>query len=487
VNIGARYDFSKYGTFGNPSNGTSDVGELDLSNGTYELQNSVGSCATLGIAPCIPGGLPQPNVTIAPNGGVLWHNTYDNLQPRVGLAYRLTNRDVIRASFGVFNDEWAGITQSSQNVQGDWPSISQLLVQNLNPPTAPPPTPMENPFGGALFFPAPTPFQQVEWYQDPHAKNPYSSQWTFGVQHQLGTSTVITANYVGSRSTRLMIADYANTAVTPGPGTAAQVAARQPYPYITPTFYDQSIGRSDYNAFQFSVNHQVGRQLSFLASYTWSKTMDLGCDGFFGVEGCSIENPYNLNANWSVAGYDLPQIFSFSWLAKSPFGTGQRFDSHNSIVNFLVGHWQLNGIATLTSGAPYDVGISGDIANTGNSGCCSYGYERLNVVGNPHLANPTTSDWFNAGAFQVPQPYTFGNEGRFILRGDWFKNLDLSLFREFPVSEGKRFEFRAEMFNLTNTPTWGNPDNSYTDPHFDYVLSTRSVERQIQFALKFYF
>jgi hypothetical protein len=73
------------------------------------------------------------------------------------------------------------------------------------------------------------------------------------------------------------------------------------------------------------------------------------------------------------------------------------------------------------------------------------------------------------------------------LRADWFKNLDLSVFREFPVSESKRFEFRAEMFNSTNTPTWGTPVNNFNDPRYGRILSTRSVERQIQFALKFYF
>jgi hypothetical protein len=486
VNAGLRYDFALTSIYGDASNGTNAVGEVDFNNGTYELQTAVGSCAQLGQAPCIPGGLPQPNVTVSPNGH-MFKTTWDNWQPRLGLAYRLTPNNVLRGSFGMFNDEWAGVTQTAQNNQGDWPSNTEVLVQNLNPPTAPPTTFTESPFGAAVALPAPTPFNQVEWEQDPLAKNPYSEQWTFGVQHQLGASTVITANYVGSHSSRLMIGIYGNVAVTPGPGPAAEVAARQPYPYISPTFYDQSIGRSSYNGFQFSMKHQMGRQLSFLLSYTWSKTMDLGCDGFFGVEGCSIQNPYNLNQDRSVAGYDLPQMFSFSWVAKSPFGAGQRFDSQNKVVNFIAGNWRLNGIATLTSGQPYDVGISGDIANTGNSGSNGYGYERLNLVGNPNQANPTTGQWFNPAAFQVPQPFTFGTEGRFDLRGDWFKNLDLSVFREFPVSETKRFEFRAEMFNLTNTPTWGTPDNNYNDPHYVQVLSTRSIERQIQFALKFYF
>jgi hypothetical protein len=484
ANIGLRYDYSTWGTFGNVNNGGVYIGNMNFNTGKYELQRAVGSCAQLGVQPCIPGGLPQPNVYVSPNGG-LFNPTYDNVQPRIGLAYRLTQNDVIRGAFGVFNDEWAGVLQTAQNMGGNWPHANET-VNDMNPATAPPTRTTENPLLGSVFFPPPTPFNLVAFYQDPLVKNPWSNQWTFGVQHQLGTSTVITANYVGSHSTRLMIGEYANTAVTPGPGTAAEVAARQPYPYISPTFYDQSIGRSNYNAFQFSVKHQAGRSLSFLASYTWSKAMDVGCDGFFGVEGCSIQNIYDLNASRSVAGFDLPQIFSFGWVGQSPFGPGQRFDLHNKVANYITGHWRLNGFATLTSGAPYDVGISGDIANTGGNGGTSYGYERLNTVGNPKLANPTTGEWFNTAAFQAPAPYTFGNEGRFSLRGDWSKNLDLSVFREFPVSESKRFEFRVEMFNLTNTPTWGNPVNSFTSPYFGQVLSTRSIQREIQFALKFY-
>ena len=87
----------------------------------------------------------------------------------------------------------------------------------------------------------------------------------------------------------------------------------------------------------------------------------------------------------------------------------------------------------------------------------------------------------------MPTAYTFGNEGRNDLRSDWFKNLDLSIFREFPVTESKRFEFRFEAFNLTNTPTWGIPNATVNQPLFGEVTSTRSVERQIQFALKFYY
>jgi len=227
--------------------------------------------------------------------------------------------------------------------------------------------------------------------------------------------------------------------------------------------------------------------LSYLVSYTWSKAMDIGCSGWYGVEGCSVQNPYNLNADKSVAGFDLTHVLSASWVYQLPFGTGKRFKTGNGVVDYVVGNWQLNGILTFTSGLPYDVGVSGDIANTGMAGCCTYGYERLNLVGNPTPANQVPGDWINKSAFAVPARYTFGTLGRNALRANWFKNVDLSIFRQFPITEAKRLEFRFEMFNFTNTPTWGIPDQTYGDPTFGQVSTTRSVERQLQFALKLLF
>jgi len=140
---------------------------------------------------------------------------------------------------------------------------------------------------------------------------------------------------------------------------------------------------------------------------------------------------------------------------------------------------------TMTTGLPFSLSVPGDIANTGNGGT----YERPNLIGNPSLSNPTTQEWFNTAAYAVPAPFTYGNVGRNTLRGNWFKNLDLSVFREFPlpISETTRLQFRAEMFNSTNTPTWGNPVSNVTNTNFGKISSTRSVERQIQFSLKLYF
>jgi len=120
VNVGLRWEMGVWPIYGNSRIGTDAIGELDLNNGTYILQRSVPSCAQAVAAPCIPGGLPQPHVVVSPNGK-LWKTDTANFAPRFGLAYRIDDRTSLRASFGMFYDEVAGITQTVQGIGGDWP------------------------------------------------------------------------------------------------------------------------------------------------------------------------------------------------------------------------------------------------------------------------------------------------------------------------------------------------------------------------------
>jgi hypothetical protein len=179
-------------------------------------------------------------------------------------------------------------------------------------------------------------------------------------------------------------------------------------------------------------------------------------------------------------------------------------------VDYVVGGWNLNGIVTLTSGQPFDIGLGGDPAQTLNFGCCSGYYERLNVVkGVPQYApnkgsvDPVTGaiPWLNVqvapdamgnpvctGAFTCTfKQFQFGDLGRNSLRSDWFKNVDLSLFKQFPINERFRAEFRFEAFNSFNSPTWNIPDRNASDTHFNQILSTLSTARQLQFGVKLYF
>ena len=496
INLGLRYDFTLLPVYGDAAHANNFVGDMDFTNGTYILARNAPSCMQTNAAPCIPNGTLPAHVLITPSGGgAIYHNDLSNWQPRVGAAYQLFPGTVLRGGFGRFYDNWAAITQTGQNYEGTWPSLDQLGASNLNPITAgPPKATAEDPFGLGTAQPVTTatPFTQSTWFADPNLKRPYSDQWNFGIQQQVGSGAVLTANYVGALGRKLDIGGAYNVRMQPGPTPtncgAGAINCGAPFDYIGPTAYDRSVGKSNYQALQVSFKGNLQHGLTYLVSYTWSKSLDLGCTGWYGVEGCSIQNPYNIQADKGPAATDLPQIFSTAWVYTLPFGEGEKFSSRSKLVNAVIGKWNLNGILSLSSGTPFDVGSGKDIANTGNYNYGNgYGYERLNLVGDAYPSNKGRSEWINPAAFQLPAQYTFGTLGRDSLRSDSYKNLDLSIFRQFPITERMHLEFRFEMFNATNTPIWAVPVTNYDAPNFGVVTSTANTARQLQFGFKLYY
>jgi len=166
-----------------------------------------------------------------------------------------------------------------------------------------------------------------------------------------------------------------------------------------------------------------------------------------------------------------------------PIGKGKLLQTGSRAADYILGNWQINGIMSLRSGLPYTVVVSGDIANTGNTG----NFMRPNLVGDPNISNPTRARWFNTSAFAAPAAFTYGNVGRNTMRSDWLKNLDFSLFRQFPFGEAKMVELRVESFNIFNTPVYSSPVSNRSDPNFGAVLSTQNKARQVQLGLKISF
>ncbi|MGB9403180.1 MAG: carboxypeptidase regulatory-like domain-containing protein, partial [Candidatus Acidiferrales bacterium] len=409
VNLGLRYDFTLMPIYGDDKNMNNEIGDTDLFTGEYILAHNAPACAVALAAPCIPtptGALP-PNVIVTPLGNnAIFHNDFTNWQPRVGVAYQLFSKTVLRGGYGRFYDNWAAITQTAQNFEGTWPSTGQLGASNMNPLTAAPNAFALDPFnlGSGQALPAATPFTQSTWFADPYLKRPYADQWNFGVEEQVSSRTVLTANYVGSRGERLDIGGAYNVATTPGPGNPQ---LRAPFPYIGATAFDRSTGSSTYNALQVSLNGRSEFGLTYLVSYTWSKSLDLGCSGWYGVEGCSIQNPYDIQADKGPSATDVPQIFSAAWVYELPFGKGKRWSAGNSIADYIIGGWNINGVLSFNSGTPFDVGTGKDIANTGNYNYGNgYGYERADVVGPLYPSNKSTSEWFNTSSFVLPAQYT---------------------------------------------------------------------------------
>jgi hypothetical protein len=445
-----------------------------------------------------------PHVVVDPRGRIS-HNTYTNIGPHLGFAYRATEKTVVRGGAGIVYDNWAAVSQMSQNIEGDWPGIGQLIANNLNVPggaTAPKGTPTAtygDPFsagGVAAGLPAPTPFFSggVNWHYDPHIKNAYAYQFNFGLQRQINSTTTITGSYVSALTHRANIGGMYNTALQPSPLPKPQ--SRSLFPYMISTFYDRSVGFADYHAFQLSVDKRSSGGLTYQVAYTFSKALDEN-DGWFGAEGKNVADPYNPRASLSPAGFDLPHLLTVNANYELPIGRGKRYSTGNHAVDYIVGNWQMNGILAVRSGQRYSVtDNSGDPANTGNVGWA--GYEQANLVGDPNSGScpngarvHTQGCWFNSAAFGTPGLGTFGNLRPDAFQAQRYWNVDFSVFRGFPIwGEERKLEFRAEAFNLFNTVIFGSPNSDISNASNFGTVTTRANAngpRVLQFGLRFIF
>jgi hypothetical protein len=203
-----------------------------------------------------------------------------------------------------------------------------------------------------------------------------------------------------------------------------------------------------------------------------------------GSGGFSIwQNYYDLKASKGVMAYNIPQFLAMSGMYALPVGKGQRYLNHGPAA-YILGDWQANAAVQLRSGQPYNMAISGDIANIeAPAGDSWFSYMRPNVVGNPKLAHPTRDEWFNTAAFASPATGTYGDAGTNFLSSSHVANVDMSLFKKFPIWEQSSLTFRAEAFNIFNIQNYGVPDNNISDPTAGVITSNVTTPREIQLGL----
>jgi hypothetical protein len=412
-----------------------------------------------------PGVVTLDRDTIVPSMG-------NNFGPRLGIAYQVTPRTVIRTGGSIMYDTWGSYIQFVQNPRGNWPTGAGQSPNGLN--IGPINATAQNPFGTLPPTVPATPFPSGGYASDSRYRSAQVFEWNFDVQQQITNSLALSVAYVGSHGSHTPIRVVYNTAITPGPGA---IAGRVPIPQMQQFNLDQAIGRDNYQSLQIRATQRFSHGLSFLVAYTQSKSIDIACSGF--GENCDIQNEYNLNANRSVSAYDIPRVFSASVLYELPFGKGQRFAT-GGIANQLFGGWQLGFIGSARSGLPFSVQAGFDNLNVGG------GSSRVNIVGNAYAANQTLQAWLNKAAFAFPAQYVFGTEGRNALRGPGAANLDFSVLRTFRLHERLSLQFRAEFFNGLNHPNFSNPNATLNNSQFG-VISGASSPRDIQFSLKLVF
>ena len=406
---------------------------------------------------------------ILPAGGVPGYPTRslrrtdrNNISPRIGIAYRPTvgGSMVIRAGYGIFYNVFNG------NIQSEFVTVPFVTAENVNN-TLPVPN-----FGfrdALASSNLPTP---GGWSHQVDFREAYTHGWSLSLQNQIANNTLLEAAYIGNKGTRLEMRTPVNIPL-PGPGS---IQARRPLSYVSNLNRTESNGNSTYHSLQLKLERRYANGVSFLTSYTFAKTIDGGSTH----SDFPFRNPLNYRLEKGLANHDVPHIFRLSGIYELPIGRGRRFGgSAPPVLDAIIGGWQINGILSLQSGSVFYPRISTDVANIGLR-------NRPNRVGGGELDNPTIDRWFDVGAFEIPELYTFGNTGRNILRGDTAETLDLGLFKNFQFREDHQLQVRAEFFNALNHPVFSNP-NENIEARTAGVVSSASRGRTIQLALKYLF
>lgn len=317
----------------------------------------------------------------------------------------------------------------------------------------------------------------------PSNKTPGVQEWNFGYERQLGSTMTFSMTYVGTKGTHLVTYyNYNRQEYNTFPCSLTAPSGCN-FPALGAINTQATIGNSSYNGLQTSLNRSFTNGLQFTAAYTWSHTIDNSPDAFDSYSG-SVVNYRDLAAERASSNLDVRNRLVLNGMYALPFGRGQRWGDHwNGVLNAVAGGWQTNLIFLAQSGTPFDV-----ICNSDNPEV------RCNLVGLPSAGLTKPYQYFNPAAF-APVPTNSsgvavgpGNLSRNFLTGPHTMNIDFSTFKNFKMGERVTTQFRAEFFNLTNTPQFVNPDATQTDATFGQLTSTRfSSERQIQFALKVMF
>jgi hypothetical protein len=417
------------------------------------------------------------------NRGPNVDNYYKNFGPRVGLAYSPDQgRTAIRAAFGIsyFPDNFGA---TGGTLERNFPFFT-LGRYNSPTPFTPfwtlsgngltAPIPIDYTPGGSL---APPPGFGV-FYIAKDFRQDEAQVWNFSIERQLPANMMFQVAYVGTHGLHLYRDLQLNQAL-PGPGP---VAPRLPFYGVAPNIptVDQrnGDGTSHYNALQAKLEKRFSAGLSFLASYTWSKTID---------NTSNIVYPWDDKLNTGLSNgfklVDVPQNFVFSYNYELPFGHGKRFLNGGGAANVLLGGWSLNGITTIQSGQPLMITVANNLLNN-NSGS-----NPADITCTSVSTPKTVSRWFDTSCFAPPAAYTFGNSGVGHVRGPGIANWDASVAKDTPLTskESIRLRIEADFFNLTNTPHFANPNTTLGNAAFGTIGGTRLTPRLIQLGAKLQF
>ena len=442
LNLGVRWDY-----FSPMSEANDRISNVDFSTGTIVIAGQNGISNSAGVQPY----------------------RFRDFSPRFGFAASLDNKTVLRGGFAL---TYVPVILGTPFALRNPPFVSLYTVSTTT-------TIVQNRLSQGLPLPVATSATNPVGTLTPVAfdlKTPYVELFNLTLQRQLPFSLVATAGWVAALGRDQPIGMPADQ---PLPGPGAVQGPRQPYysmfPGVTSISYYGDWGNSNYNSLQTSLERRFTKGLSILASYTWSHVLDNLAGTIGGSSALRYSNDRAIE--YGSSPYDLRQRFTMFINYELPFAKNA-----TGVTGVLAKGWQTNAVALLQTGLPFTVTSSASRSNTG-------GTDRPNATCNPIIpGGGTVSAWFNTSCFAPQTLYTAGNEGFDILVGPGVTTLDLSIFKHFALTEKMLLEFRAESFNLTNTPNFSLPVATYGTATFGTINSTgNNLPRNIQLALKLTF
>ncbi|MGA2632826.1 MAG: TonB-dependent receptor [Terracidiphilus sp.] len=425
------------------------------------------------------------------NSRSLVNSNKADFMPRVGASYQFAPTWVVRGGFGIFyspeNDAREDIltknypffTQQQFVNYFSYDCYCYLLPYDLDA-GQPRVTSVPIASGTSTINLASVPGGNTQTVYSEPTNFPTAYSWNYNLtlQKQLGNSTSVEVGYVGANTRDLSYAvgNYnVNSHLSPNIGKVDTLLP---------------IGISNYSSMQVKLNRKFSKGYSVLLSYTWAHGMDNGPAPFdLGKGGNYPQNPFNISSEYANSDTDLRQHLVASQIIELPFGHGKRFlTTAKGLEEGVIGGWQLNSITTLQTGKPFNVVSNGTNPN--------YPGLRPNLIGNPNVAHPTVTEWFNnvinkpSSAFAIPSgqaksasggPLVVGDAPRNFLYGPGYTNEDLSLFKVFSMQRDMKFQVRIEAFNLLNTAHYDNPVGNMASGQFG-MITGGYYPRVMQFA-----
>jgi len=412
---------------------------------------------------------------------------WNNIAPRLGIAWDVfgNGKTSIRAGGGKF------FVPMTRGISLNRFTLIQPFTTDLTVVSGDAYNIFANPpFNGVSPFPRPTgadvrtadfvPTANETTWSLPF-KTQADYQWSLSLQQALGGGTVLELNYIGSSSANLFStveSNYAN--YIPGQSTIANTQARRLYPQFGQVNNTLSAFSANYNAMQVVVNRRYAKGFSVLGSYTWSKA--LGVNVATGEGSNGPRNPFNYQADYGPLSLDRTHNLIVSALWDLPMGGA----SAPKWQQYVIGGWQLSGIANMVSGAPLTVRAGRD------NSLRAIGGDTADVIGDWHLPDGRSRQeqmnaWFDTAAFTKNAAGTFGSGGIGLLRGPGTWNTDLAVQRQFRLTEQKRLEFRGSFYNLFNHANLSNPDTTQLNATTFGKITSASAPRVIELGLRFAF